>query len=61
MRKQEQEELQAAETAFKQRLLELGLLTKITRPPTPGVDPRNRQPVPVAGNSVSELVIKERR
>jgi hypothetical protein len=55
------EELQMAEAAFKQRLLEIGLLTKITPPPTPGAGPRDRQAVPVVGNAVSELVIKERR
>ena len=54
-------DLQAAEAAFKRRLLELGLLTKIAPPATPGAGPRDRQPVPVAGNAVSELIIKERR
>ena len=61
MANQESKELQTAEAAFKRRLLELGLLTKITPPAIPGAGPRDRQPVPVAGNAVSELVIKERR
>jgi len=61
MDNQKTKDLQAAEAAFKRRLLELGLLTTITPTPTPGAGPRDRQPVPVAGNAVSELVIKERR
>jgi hypothetical protein len=60
MTNQEKTDLQAAETAFKQRLLKLGLLTKIA-PPTSGVKPRERMPIPVAGNAVSELIIRERR
>jgi len=51
---------QAAEAEFKQRLLELGLLTTIT-PPLTAPPPGDRQPVPVAGNAVSEMIVKERR
>jgi hypothetical protein len=58
---QEKEDLQAAEVEFKQRLLELGLLTRITPPVPQGSRPRHRKPVPVAGNAVSETVIQERR
>lgn len=61
MDNQNKADLQAAEAAFKRRLLDLGLLTKIATPATPGNWPRDRKPVPVAGNAVSELVIKERR
>lgn len=57
----ETQDRQAAEEEFKQRLLELGLLTRITPPPTAGTIPRDRQPVPVAGNSVSETIMEERR
>lgn len=35
MSNQEKTNLQAAETAFKQRLFKLGLLTKIAPPPQP--------------------------
>ncbi len=59
--KNESQQEQAAEDNFKQYLLELGLLTEIT----PALDvqalPKQRQPAPVAGNPVSELVMKERR
>jgi hypothetical protein len=61
MNDQEKTELPAVEAAFQQQLLGLGLLTKITPPATPGAGPRDRQPFPVAGNAVSELIIKERR
>ncbi len=61
MANQEKKEPQAAEAAFKRRLVELGLLTKITPLPTAGAGPCDRQPVPVVGNAVSELIIKERR
>jgi len=46
---------------LKQRLLEMGLLSEI-KPPLPlHAIPRDRKPFPVDGNSVSELLIKERR
>jgi hypothetical protein len=48
----------ATEEEFKQRLLELGLLTRITPPLAPGAVPRDRQPVPVP---ISELIIRDRR
>ncbi len=49
------------EDQFKQRLLEVGLLTRITPPLPPEKYPKDRQPIPVEGNAVSELIIKERR
>jgi len=49
------------EDQFKQRLLELWLLTKITPPLPPEAYPKNRRPIPVEGNPVSELIIRERR
>lgn len=54
-------DLQAVEEEFKQRLLELGLLTRITRPPAAGASLRDPEPVPVPGNPVSERIIEERR
>ena len=54
-------EIQAAEDRFKQYLLELGLLTEITPPLGQRDLPAQRQPAPVVGNPVSELVMKERR
>jgi hypothetical protein len=50
-----------AEDRFKQRLLELGLLTDIKPPLTGNALPGAREPVPVQGNAVSELLIRERR
>jgi hypothetical protein len=61
MANQETKDLQTAEAQFKRRLVELGLLTRITPPPTPCTVPRDHQPAPVAGNRVSEMIIKERR
>lgn len=52
---------QVAEDEFKKRLLELGLLTRITPPLPADAIPRNRKPAPVSGNPVSEMIIKERR
>jgi hypothetical protein len=46
---------------LKQRLLEIGLLSEIKPPLPPQAIPRDRQPFPVEGNPVSELIIKERR
>jgi hypothetical protein len=61
MTNQEKTNSRAAESAFKERLLQMGLLTKIAPPEAPGAKPRERTPIPVAGNAVSELVIRERR
>ncbi len=61
MGSQETKDLRMAEAEFKRRLLDLGLLTRITPPPVPGAVPRKRKAVPVAGNAVSETIIKERR
>ena len=55
------EEQRAKEQEFKKRLLEVGLLTKIT-PPIIDFSPwRDRRPVPIEGKPVSELIIEERR
>jgi hypothetical protein len=51
----------ALEEEFKQKLLELGLLTEITPPLPPDKYPKNRRPIPVEGNPVSDLIIQERR
>jgi hypothetical protein len=61
MGNQETNDLRTAEAEFKQRLLELGLLTRITPGLAAGAPPRDREPVPVTGNPVSETIIKERR
>ena len=45
---------------FKERLLELGLLTEITPRCAPDAVRRERQPVPIEGQPVSELIIEER-
>jgi hypothetical protein len=50
-----------AEERFKQRLIELGLLSEITPPLAPEDYPQNRQPGQVKGNALSELLIRERR
>jgi hypothetical protein len=49
------------EEKFKQRLLELGLLSEITPPLSPDKYPKDRRPIPVVGNPVSDLIIQERR
>lgn len=52
----------AVEDEFKQRLLNLGLLTEIKPPlPTETTALEERQPIPVQGNPVSDLIMKERR
>jgi hypothetical protein len=58
---QDKAELQKAEAEFKRRLLELGFLSRINPPPTPGARQRPRAAGPVSGNAVSETVIRERR
>jgi hypothetical protein len=52
---------ESPEDRFKRLLLELGLLTEIKPPLPPGAIPRDRQPIPVEGNPVSELIMSERR
>ena len=49
------------EEEFKQKLLESGLLTEITPPLPPDKYPKDRVPIPVQGNPVSDLIIRERR
>ena len=49
------------EDKFKQRLLELGLLTVLKPPLRADAIPRDRRPIPVVGNPVSERIIEERR
>ena len=50
----------AAEEQFLQRLLELGLLTEIKRPPR--IPPEgDRTPIQVEGTPLSEMIIQERR
>jgi hypothetical protein len=59
MRKQA--EKNKLEEEFKQKLLESGLLTEITPPLPPDKYPKDRVPIPVQGNPVSDLIIRERR
>lgn len=49
-----------AETRFKQRLVELGLLTTI-RTPAPIPPEADRTPIQVRGKPLSEIIIEERR
>jgi hypothetical protein len=46
---------------FKQKLLELGLLSEIRPSLSPDKYPKDRSPIPVQGNPVSDLIIQERR
>jgi hypothetical protein len=46
---------------FLQRLLELGILTEIKPPLPPDAIPRDRTPIAVEGNAISELIMRERR
>jgi hypothetical protein len=57
----EAEAMPVHEQHFKEQLLELGLLTEITPPLRNDAYPKDRQPAPVSCNSVSQLVIKDRR
>ena len=52
---------QSLRDQVKQRLLEMGVLTEITPPLPPDAIPKNRQPIPVEGKPVSEIIIEERR
>ncbi len=56
-----QEENNKLEDEFKQKLLESGLLTEITPPLPTDKYPKDRVPIPVEGNPVSDLIIRERR
>jgi hypothetical protein len=60
-RKQNEEDIVTLEEEFKKKLLELGLLTEITPPLPPDKYPKDRKPIPVEGNPVSDLIIRERR
>jgi hypothetical protein len=61
MRKQKQKNKTTLEEEFKQKLLESGLLTEITPLLPPDKYPKDRVPIPVKGNAVSDLIIRERR
>jgi hypothetical protein len=49
------------EEEFKERLLEVGLLTEITPPLPPDAVPKDRRLISIEGKPVSELIIEERR
>jgi hypothetical protein len=54
------ESLEAAEEAFKQHLLEAGLILEIKRPPL--TEPEgNRRPIKVKGKPMSQTIIEDRR
>ncbi len=57
IRKAEEE----AEDRFKERLLEIGLLEEITPRLSPADARPEHEPAVVAGNAVSELLMRERR
>ncbi len=61
MKTQEEKSELTKEEEFKQRLLEVGLLTEITPPLPPEQYPKGRVPIPVEGNPISDLIIRERR
>ena len=52
---------ETSEQKFKQRLLELGLLTEITPPLDPEKYPKDRHPIPLEGRPGSRLILEERR
>jgi hypothetical protein len=58
---QEQLEQRNAEEQFLHRLVELGLLEKITPPLPPEQYPKDRKPVVLDGQPLSEFIIEERR
>jgi hypothetical protein len=49
------------EDQFKQRLLELGLLTTITPPQPLDAFPKTRQPIALEGRPASRILLDERR
>ena len=57
----EQLRQRSAEEQFMQRLLQLGLLEKITPPLSPEQYPKDRKPVVLEGQPLSEFLIEERR
>jgi hypothetical protein len=61
MNEQEEKKQRKLEEEFKKKLLEVGLLSEITPPLAPDKYPKNRVPIPVQGNPVSDLIIRERR
>ena len=61
MNKQEEQKQRELEEELKKRLLEVGLLSEITPPLSPDKYPKGRVPIPVEGNPVSDLIIRERR
>ena len=54
-------EAQTPEQKLQQKLFEAGLLTEIKPPITDFSPYRNRQPVKVEGQPISETIIEERR
>jgi hypothetical protein len=58
---EEQLQQRKTEEQFLQRLLELGLLEKITPPLPPDQYPKDRNPVVLEGQPLSEFLIEERR
>ncbi len=52
--------LEAAEEAFKQRLLEEGLILEIKRP-TPTAPEGDRRPIKVKGKPMSQIIVEDRR
>jgi hypothetical protein len=61
MRPQEEKSEVTKEEEFKQRLLELGLLSEITPPLPPDKYPKDRKPIPLGNRPGSRLLLEERR
>lgn len=57
---EQDQDLVAAEEAFKQQLVAAGLMREIRRPPRAHA-PGDRTPIRVKGTPVSEIVLDERR
>ncbi len=54
-------EAKTVQQDFKRRLVELGLLIEIKPPLAADAIPKDRRPIQVEGNSVSETLLRERR
>lgn len=61
MNAEQKKQAETPEGRLKQRLHELGLLTKITPPLPRDAYPKDRQPIPLDGRPGSQIILEERR
>lgn len=56
-----EQEKQASEVLFRQRLVAIGLMEKAEKPRQPVIEQLDRTPIQVEGRPLSEQIIEERR